>query len=198
MQAKAMSASPPRGGVTLASKIQGKLAKLYRVEAPAVDEFVRESESGREVLELRESKRTLDLALYLPREALVPSAPMTLDLYCQVAEGVSHFLYLVERARRRLQATQLELELQAEVDKYLIVREAMSHVPAATHALRERLFGNVRFLHEAGSEQGERYRAANHFAARFVGSLARDGARDRLRRFFDAGQREKIEMVMAA
>lgn len=188
------------GKPTLAAKIQNKLAKLYRVEAPAVDGFVRESESGREVLELRQNRGSLDLALYLPREAMTPDANVSLDLYCQVAEGVSHFLYLVERARRRLPTTQLELELQAEVDKYLMVREALSHVPAVNGELRDRLFGNVRFLHDAGSEQGDRYRAANHFAARFVGTLSssQGDPPTRLRRFFDAGQREKIEMVMAA
>jgi hypothetical protein len=187
------------GKPTLAAKIQSKLARLYGVEAPAVDGFVRESESGRELLELRQTRGALDLALYLPREAMDPDADLSLDLYCQVAEGVSHFLYLVERARRRLPTTQLELELQAEVDKYLMVRAASSHAPAATEGLRDRLFGNVRYLHRAGSEQGDRYRAANHFAARFVGTLGQERApRARLRRFFDAGQREKIEMAMAA
>ncbi len=189
---------------TLAARIQRKLATLYRVEAPAVDGFVRESESGREVLELRERRKSLDLALYLPREAMDPDAPVSLDLYCQVAEGVSHFLYLVERARRRLPTTQLELELQAEVDKYLLVLEALTHAPAANrNDVRDRLFGRVRFLHAAGSEQGDRYRMANHLAARFVGTLSKrhhtsDSPRERVRRFFDAGQREKIEMVMAA
>lgn len=189
---------------TLAARIQRKLATLYRVEAPAVDGFVRESESGREVLELRERRSSLDLALYLPREAMDPDAPVSLDLYCQVAEGVSHFLYLVERARRRLPTTQLELELQAEVDKYLLVLEALTHAPAANrNDVRDRLFGRVRFLHAAGSEQGDRYRMANHLASRFVGTLSKrhhtsDSPRERVRRFFDAGQREKIEMVMAA
>ena len=189
---------------TLAARIQRKLATLYRVEAPAVDGFVRESESGREVLELRERRKSLDLALYLPREAMDPDAPVSLDLYCQVAEGVSHFLYLVERARRRLPTTQLELELQAEVDKYLLVLEALTHAPAAhRNDVRDRLFGRVRFLHAAGSEQGDRYRMANHLAARFVGTLSKrhhtsDSPRERVRRFFDAGQREKIERVMAA
>jgi hypothetical protein len=201
----AASGTSPRGGaVTLAAKIQSKLAKLYRVEAPAVDGFVRASAGGREVLEVRQNKRTLDLALYLPREAMDPEAPVSLDLYCQVAEGVSHFLYLVERARRRLPATQLELELQAEVDKYLMVLQALADSPAANiNDLRDRLFGRVRFLHAAGSEQGDRYRMANQLAARFVGTLTSrdhgvDSPRQRLRRFFDAGQREKIEMVMAA
>jgi hypothetical protein len=44
---------------------------------------------------------------------------------------------------------------------------------------------------------------ANRLAARFVGTLSlrhrtSDSPRERVRRFFDAGQREKIEMVMAA
>ena len=40
-----------------------------------------------------------------------------LDPLCQIIEGVSHFVYLAERARVDREATQLELELQAEVDK---------------------------------------------------------------------------------
>ncbi|MCH7929016.1 MAG: ATP-binding protein [Proteobacteria bacterium] len=34
-------------------------------------------------------------------------------------EGVSHFVLVAERARRELPVTQLELELQAEIDKFL-------------------------------------------------------------------------------
>src|SRR5690606_22268107 len=37
---------------------------------------------------------------------------------CLATEGVSHFLYVIFRARSAGQVSQLELELQGEVDKY--------------------------------------------------------------------------------
>ena len=45
-----------------------------------------------------------------------------LDPFCVAAEEVSHFVYLFFCARATRQVTQLELELQGEVDKYLSVR----------------------------------------------------------------------------
>ena len=42
-----------------------------------------------------------------------------LDPFCVAAEEVSHFVYLFFCARAARQVTQLELELQGEVDKYL-------------------------------------------------------------------------------
>ena len=51
-----------------------------------------------------------------PRERLDSS---NLGAFSTLTEEVSHFLYLLFRARSERQVTQLELELQAEVDKYL-------------------------------------------------------------------------------
>ncbi len=42
------------------------------------------------------------MRLCLPRAALDGARPMRFDEKCQVIEGVSHFLYLAERARREL------------------------------------------------------------------------------------------------
>jgi hypothetical protein len=195
------------GGSTIA-RIQARLMALYGVEAPDVEPFVRWEDEGRETLAVRQEDDALELALYLPSAAR-NRAPLTLDLLCQIAEGVSHFVYLVERARRDLPATHLELELQAEVDKFVVAADAMVRalppLRVDGHALRERLFGRVRFLDPEGTELGERYRLANRLAARFVRSLepelgagARERVRGKLRRFFQAGQREKIEMALAA
>ncbi len=199
---------------SLARRVQARLDALYGLETPDVTSFVRPSAGGREVLEVRESRRRgVEVALYLPEEAVgaTPSAT-SLDVLCQVIEGVSHFVYLAERTRRNLPTTHLELELQAEVDKFVIVAESVETkrpdgalAPHASSALRERLFGGVTFLHPEGSEPGERYRLANRLAARFVRTLdgqlgrkAEERAARTLRRFFDSGQREKIEMALAA
>ncbi|MBK6520763.1 MAG: hypothetical protein IPG04_43220 [Polyangiaceae bacterium] len=199
-----MAASP--SGRSLARSIQERLEALYGLDAPSVDEFVQSSEDGREQVLVHEQGEHLEIAVLLPPEALEATAAVSLDVYCQVAEGVSHFLYLVERARRGLPATQLELELQAEVDKYVVVTGVARRAsPAGPERVRERLFQRATFLHPVGSELGDRYRLATRLASRFTSRLAPDRVHARevesvrtLRRFFDAGQREKLEMVLAA
>jgi hypothetical protein len=195
---------------SLASRIQTRLTALYGVDAPHVDAFVRRSSEGREVLEVREGEDGIELALYLPEHALEEASRPSLDVLCQVVEGVSHFVYVVERARRELPTTQLELELQAEVDKFAILvesaRAADGTIDAArARALRERLFERVRYLHPEGTEPGDRYRLANRLAAQFAAGLERmlaqrssESAKLSLRRFFGAGLREKLELARAA
>ncbi len=50
------------------------------------------------MLEVRESEEGLELALYLPDHALEDASRPSLDVLCQVVEGVSHFVYLSTRA----------------------------------------------------------------------------------------------------
>ncbi|MDF3067003.1 MAG: hypothetical protein K0R38_2604 [Polyangiaceae bacterium] len=160
--------------------------------------FVREADSpsSRESLLLRESEGELEMALVVPVEAANDH-----DGWLQLAEGVSHFVYVANRARQELPATQLELELQAEVDKFVLL--VLEHVPwdrGEAFDVHSRLYERVRFLHEAGTELGDRYRTANDLAARFVRRLMSYGhvaTHATLRRFYRAGQAEKIRLVAA-
>lgn len=203
---------------TLAARIQARLHRTYAIEeAPPVDAFIVETEgAARETVRVRQGEGELEVEVALPRSALASPRP-TLDELCQVVEGVSHFLYLAERARRELPATQLELEIQAEVDKYVVLvlggvlrgggeGDAARFDAARSRAMRARLFEEVIFLHAEGTEHGERYRVANDVAAKVAHGIERaivrcgsaDGARVFLRRFYAAGQREKIELARAA
>jgi hypothetical protein len=130
-----------------------------------------------------------------------------LDTLCQLIEGVSHFVYVADRARRSLPATQLELELQAEIDKYmLLVLRRESFDAELAQLLHAQLYEQVRFAHPAGTELGDRYRLANHLAARFVRTMevryAKKGRRGELRdamaRFYGMGQADKIQFARAA
>ncbi|HEX7454326.1 MAG TPA: hypothetical protein VF294_18670, partial [Polyangiaceae bacterium] len=117
----------------------------------------------------------------------------------QVAEGVSHFIYLAERARVSLPVTKLELELQAEVDKFVL---SLGFSTDRAERLVQRLFDGPRFLDAEDTEDGARYRLAHHLAARFVSRAFvandRTRARERLRSFYRAGQAEKIHLASAA
>ncbi|MDB4941214.1 MAG: hypothetical protein JWP97_748 [Labilithrix sp.] len=194
--------------IALASRIQRGLETLYRLDRAAdVDAFVAPAEGDeRETLFVRESEDGLELLLRLPKltDRTVDVEGAGLDPLCQIIEGVSHFVYLADRASQHRETTQLELEVQAEVDKYVILAaslESSSHFDARTsQRLRDRLYGDVSYLHDAGSEQGERYRLANDCAHRFTSRLEKEYVtrgrfgelQGELRRFFHMGQGAKL------
>ena len=71
-----------------------------------------------------------------------------LDDFCTALEGVSHFHYLIWSFARGRSVSLLELELQAEVDKYatalaLLTQQRAGVFPGALHA---RMFSGVSFL----------------------------------------------------
>jgi hypothetical protein len=193
----------------LAGRIQEALERVYRLERVAdVGDFLRTAEDGeRENLLLRENDDgVIELGLQLP--ALDGPLPYAgLDTVCQIIEGVSHFVYVVERARMGRSTTQLELELQAEVDKWVVLAASMRTLDVeASAGLRARLYERVSFAHSKESELGERYRVANDAAHRFVRRLERDylgrarfrELRSELRFFFEVGQQDKLRLGRAA
>jgi len=96
--------------------------------------------------------------------------------YCTALEGVSHFVYSTWRLDRDLPVSLLELETQAEVDKYavtvfLLARQTGAMVyPAQVHA---RLFDRVSFDAQLEPDQIERYRTAHRCAAHYCRRLER-------------------------
>jgi hypothetical protein len=188
--------------IALASRIQRGLENLYRLDRAAdVDDFVAHAGEGqREGLLVRETDDGLELRLHLPKLAAGADAER-LDPLCQIIEGVSHFVYLADRASRDRSTTQLELELQAEVDKYVVLAASLEGFDEVTsRGLRDRLYERVSYLHAPDTIEGERYRVANDRARRFTGRLEREfiararygELRDELRRFFHMSQGEKL------
>ena len=95
--------------------------------------------------------------------------------FCVALEGVSHFQYLVWSTEHHRQVSLLELELQAEVDKYavavyLLRQQGRSDLP---RGLRRRLFDDIGFVAGLSTEIRERYIEANRHAARFCHQLER-------------------------
>lgn len=189
--------------IALAGRVQSGLERLYRLERAAdVDGFVIAAGEGeREALLVREGDDgVLEMSLRLPQLA------GGLDPVCQIIEGVSHFVYLADRAARGREATQLELELQAEVDKYVVLGSSLRDFDWQQSArLRRRLYEDIVYEHAAGSERGERYRLANRVAAQYTHSLERRYLHERrygelqheLRAFFHAPQGVKLQRVAA-
>ncbi len=187
----------------LASRVQRGLERLYRIEdVPEVTDFLTPAEDGeREALHVRATGDGIEMALR------VPALDSGLDALCQIIEGVSHFVYLAERARVDRETTQLELEVQAEVDKYVVLATSVGDLDVwKSEALRARLYDQVAFCHAETTELGARYRLANTVAARFVRNVEREyvasrrfaALRDHLRRFFQMGQEDKLRAVRDA
>ena len=124
--------------------------------------------------------------------------------FCTAFEGVSHFHYLTWRIERGIPVSLLELELQAEVDKYagallLLTQQQSGRFPSRLH---ESMFDRIEFVSELDDESAERYRLANRHAARFCRKLDERFLRVRrqrpeawlaeLRRFYRCGHAEKV------
>ena len=107
-----------------------------------------------------------------------------LNDYCTALEGVSHFLYLVWNAGRERSVRQIELEMQAEVDKYLAVNDLLARQQRPTPAagLHRWLFHAPRFDLRLNPDERVRYFDANYYAARYCYQLEQRYLRPPLRR----------------
>lgn len=181
-----------------ARAVQRQLEAFYGLEqGPDVGEFVRAADEGeRETLLVRETDDALELELVLPRK---PEAS-SLDHDAQIIEGVSHFVFVAERARVELPTTELELELQAEIDKFVVLVADAQFTLAPAPALHSVLYDDAYHLHSHSTTRGDRYRLATRLAARVMTRLADAPpayARRFLQRFYRSGQAEKIRLAMA-
>jgi hypothetical protein len=126
---------------------------------------------------------TLEISVYLDAgmlERLARANPLqrlhgdNVADYWTALEGVSHFLYLAWNAGHDRPVTLLELELQAEIDKYvtslwLLKRQQPQRFPVELHHL---LFERSRIEPSLARERIAMYATANYAASRFCRRLA--------------------------
>ena len=207
--------------------LQELLASVYDTGLPAdvLDYLVTDPVALRELepapartmpekLLLSEAGEELGLALYLdpelvdrlhrsdPRERLCAE---NLADFCTVIEGISHFQYVAWNATRDQRITLLELELQAEIDKYITARLLLEQQQDATagRTLHKHLFDDPDFAADLEPEELTRYRDASAFAGRYCRSLesrfpaARipPGMLHELRRFYRLPQPAKVSRI---
>ncbi|MGQ0505152.1 MAG: hypothetical protein ACT4TC_07495 [Myxococcaceae bacterium] len=175
----------------LVAQVQEHLEAIYGIKCEhrandfVVDDKVASS-LGRNVqaneeLLIKEENGELFLSLYLDPALLerlrtaAPEALLDSELrgYCEVAEGVSHFLYLAHVADQDRQVSLLELETQAEVDKFAtcVLYRWGEGAPAYAKHLMHRLFDDVRFRETLSSDERWRYEQANRVARAFCKRL---------------------------
>ncbi len=127
--------------------------------------------------------------------------------YWTALEGVSHFLCLAWHAGHDRAVSLLELELQAEIDKYVTSWWLLRRQCPATHpaGLRRLLFERTRIDPALALGRERLYREANRYAARFCRRLERElPDRQRrvraetlagLRRFYRLNRQRKLEHI---
>ncbi len=206
------------------SFIQGEIEAIYAIEAPRVHEFLVGREAARAVgrsprapeeLLVLEEEDGVSVGLFLD-EGVIAAAAGTdphdrrprltaraaLAPVACAAEGVSHFVYLATRAAAGRPVSLLELEVQAEVDKFavLLLHLWRRGLRRMSPALRRRLFERVRYHAHLGAEELARYRAANRLGGgyarwleeRFVEDADIEGLLRELRLSYRLGGGEKI------
>lgn len=202
--------------------LQGGIESMYRVETDldVCDFLVGGDRAGweverapREQLLIKQAEGEMQLGLFVDERTLENLElrdqgrrldEANLQDFLLAVEGVSHFVYLVHRAKVERPVSAVELELQAEVDKYLVsllVHWNQTGEPPSD--LRARLFDRVSFAGDLSREERERYELANTAASSYAASLEDRFLRTRAveemlseaRRFYRKGLAEKLEHI---
>lgn len=207
------------------SRVQRGLETLYRVETGVsvedfvVDESLRDQlvteRRPREQLLVCETAGEMALALFIDPAVLAnlgandPGHGLgdhNLGDFLLAVEGVSHFVYAICCARAERPVTQLELELQAEVDKYITCLLVTQPEATTSSQLRRRLFGDCEYEPDLDRDERDRYRAANDNANRYAAWLETTFVVPRripemlgeLRRFYRKSLAAKLASISAA
>jgi hypothetical protein len=205
-------------------RVQRGLEALYRVSTGvAVDDFMIDEPTRdhlapqrrpREQLLVCEDDGEMALALFIHPAVLDnlaahdPSRRLgdhNFGDFLLAIEGVSHFIYAICCAHAERPVTQLELELQGEVDKYVTCLLATDPAPARSESLRHRLF-DADYEPDLDSDERDRYRAANDNAHRYAAWLETTFVATRripemlaeLRRFYREGLAGKLSRIARA
>ena len=181
-----------RGNPITLSHLQNQLQEIYELDIDhdvndfLVTQYDLIAETGatsggiktREKLLIHQEQDQLLLSLYLHDEILsnLESSGNGMKLNhdnfedcCLALEGISHFLYLIWNARYQRSVTLLEMELQAEIDKFIMLcillrQQNLNPAPGQIHSL---LFESVQYHDFLKPEELQRYRDANLFAKKY-------------------------------
>ncbi len=183
---------------SLEEVLQVSISELYRIESDlSVKDFRIGEELFRQLLgeshqgQKRESFIVVhdgeysNLALYIADESLHRARSFLqpcpeqdeemrtqhLDGFCATTEGVSHFVYFTYCGSwQDRPVSQLELELQAEIDKFLLLLISSGGVG---ESLLEALFDRFELCEGLDESEQERYAVANREARRYAKWLQR-------------------------
>ena len=120
--------------------------------------------------------------------------------FCTLIEGVSHFVYYLHKMKLEHNVSQLELELQAEVDKYVLLSFFLRNCGGE---ILDLLFENYSLYENLNEEQAQRYDKATELARQFCYRLSQlsttvdqGDLMQELRTFYGLPHMEKIQYIL--
>jgi hypothetical protein len=148
----------------------------------------------REKLLIHEQGEEVSLSLYLHQEIVrkfecrdITLTESNIEDFCLALEGISHFLYLVWNAGFDRSVTKLEMELQAEIDKFVMLMRYAKHqdIAISPASIRHRLFEAIRYHAHLDNEELRRYQDANKYAEKYCWQLE-------LAKYLDRGAEQEL------
>ncbi len=172
-------------------------------------------EGHREALVVREDEDCTHLSLYISDTVLRDAKKFSqaarslspclshLDAFCAALEGISHFVYFTFCGQKQDRpVSHMELELQAEIDKFLLLRVILE---LPSDVLLPRLYEGFELRASVDAEQRQRYVMANRAGRRYARWLSQEfqrgrGARalDDARRLYRSPLERKLERIARA
>jgi hypothetical protein len=208
--------------------LEKQIQSIYEVDIPhAVHDFLitdkasarlldcdMQSRDMREKLLVHQDEDNLNLSLYIAAdivEHLRLDDPVSqlhdgnIGDFCLAVEGISHFIYLIWNATYNRSVTLLEMELQAEIDKYVVLYSILTKQISDIEPgdLRRWLFDATKYDNSLNAMELQRYRDANYFAGkyclhletRFINAASYSHMINELRRFYRYTQVEKLTHI---
>ncbi len=210
----------PRPGEQAVVALQGHLMRINGVDdaaTPDIRPFLVDDEmlekirpptaerAADEWVLVRQEDDNIDIAVWIDSAHLEQLAQYSnpaiavsdaLRSFCAAVEGISHFLFLIERARRNEPLTLLEMEVQAEIDKFMSARMAS---PGSSAGLHRVLFEGSCLQPGLSAEEAERYREATRLARAWCRHLDRlphiAAMLDAQRRFYRAPGSRRLDCL---
>lgn len=168
----------------------------------------------REKLLVHQDEEGLNLSLYLEKDLLeyyLDSDPLSnlgghnIQEFCIVLEGISHFLYLVWNASYDRSVTLLEMEIQAEIDKFVMLLDCLERqsIHSATRQISKLLFEKNVYHTDLSGEELQRYVYATKYARQYCQRLEdhyleqkdKKGLLSELRKFYRLTKPGKLDRI---
>lgn len=194
--------------------LQGVLQHVYEIDlrhrvadfTTSDPAFARQYGSPHQPMEqliFREDGEDVDVSLYLDHRVVdalgdLSDGNPSMNMVCLAVEGVSHFVHFCWRSQYNVDVSLLELEIQAEIDKYVLLTDLYGEA-----GMHRQLFERHRYRRGMNRQLHERYKSANRFAAKYCRKLEKEYIRpgrtnqmlNELRRFCRKSQRQKIHAI---
>lgn len=188
--------------------IQKKIETIYRLEqCPQAQHYLIteqqlslfEKEPTPQIL-FSESDDDVSLGIYLGnkiQDSLKKSIKtFSFQDFCVMSEEISHYIYLVWSKSNGKKLNLLDLEIQGEIDKYILARE----VYKSNDGWISRIFSDFLLRDHLDMESKERYLEANRLAKKLMQYLhkkkfSKSKTVDWLRHFYRQNSDHRIAMI---